>query len=538
MTVEPRWPVPRGWGWTSVETIADVTGGGTPSANDPLNFSNDVGIPWLTPADLTGYEDTYIGRGKRNLSDRGYTSSSAKLLPAGAVLFTSRAPIGYCAIAANPISTNQGFKSLTLFGGISGEFTRHYLKWSKPFLESLASGTTFLELSGSKLQQVPFPLPPLAEQKRIVAKLDALSTKSARARTELSRIETLVSRYKQAVLSKAFSGELTREWRQANSTKWPWKTELWANCGETLNGRAFPSNDYGSSGVKLLRPGNLGPDGKTFWTEKNTRHLPERYARAFPKHFIKGEAILINLTAQSLEDQFLGRACLSSPSDEFMLNQRIGLFRPKNMTNRFCLFALKSAGFRSFVDNGMNSGSLIQHIHTKQLEQYSFLVPDLAEQHEIVRRIESAFAKIDRLTVEAKRALKLLGRLDEAILAKAFRGELVPQDENDEPAEKLLERIRAERDAAPKATRRTRNASVRLDIKRRTTEMAKMRVDVEKDHLAQILRDNDGTNSPTDLWLQSGMDIDEFYKQLRAEIDTGHIREGGDKDQLVLIDAR
>ncbi|MFD2032814.1 hypothetical protein ACFSKM_25905 [Ancylobacter dichloromethanicus] len=79
--------------------------------------------------------------------------------------------------------------------------------------------------------------------------------------------------------------------------------------------------------------------------------------------------------------------------------------------------------------------------------------PSLEEQHEIVRRIGSAFARIDRLAGEAKRALKLVGRLDEAILAKAFRGELVPQDENDEPADRLLARLRAERAAAPKAKR-------------------------------------------------------------------------------------
>ncbi|OLP53956.1 hypothetical protein BJF92_09385 [Rhizobium rhizosphaerae] len=313
--------------------------------------------------------------------------------------------------------------------------------------------TTVPSIRKGDVGSIRLPLPPLAEQKRIVAKLDALNAKSARARTELARIETLVSRYKQAVLSKAFSGELTREWRKVAATIWPWRLEFWRDCGETLNGRAFPSDEYCESGVRLLRPGNLAESGVVFWSSKNSRFLPNNYAVKFPKHFVKGEAILINLTAQSLEDQFLARACLSSASDEFMLNQRIGLFRPRNMIPKFCLFALKSPRFRSFVDNGMNSGSLIQHVHTKQLEQYKFDIPDIEEQHEIVRRIESAFARIDRLAKEAKRALALVGRLDEAILAKAFRGELVPQDENDEPAEHLLARIRAERESAPKGRR-------------------------------------------------------------------------------------
>lgn len=315
-------------------------------------------------------------------------------------------------------------------------------------------GTTVGTYTISAAKSTRLPLPPLAEQKRIVAKLEALSAKSARARTHLARIDNLVKRYKQAVLSKAFSGELTKDWREEHKAPWPWHPVKWKESGETINGRAFPSSDYCDTGLHLLRPGNLGPEGEVFWTQKNTRCLPQTYAEKFPKHHIKEEAVLINLTAQSLDDQFLGRACLSSPDDSFMLNQRIGLFRPKNMTNAFCLFALKSPRFREFVDNGMNSGSLIQHVHTKQLQEYVFQIPSLLEQTEIVRRIESAFAKIDRLAAEAERALELTDRLDDAILAKAFRGELVPQDPDDEPASVLLDRIKAARAAAPKPKRR------------------------------------------------------------------------------------
>src|SRR5215207_2663284 len=115
------------------------------------------------------------------------------------------------------------------------------------------------------------------------------------------------------------------------------------------------------------------------------------------------------------------------------------------MIKKSCLYALESPTFRSFVDAGLNSGSLIQHIHTKQLKTFSFPVAPMEEQHEIVRRIETAFAWIDRLASEATSARRLIDRLDQAILSKAFRGELVPQDPNDEPASVLLEQIRAER---------------------------------------------------------------------------------------------
>ncbi|MDO6967038.1 restriction endonuclease subunit S [Rhizobium alvei] len=434
MTVEPRWSVPRGWDWTSIETIAEVTGGGTPSANDPSNFSDEGGIPWVTPADLTGYGDTYIARGRRNLSDRGYKSSSAKLLPAGAVLFTSRAPIGYCAIAANPIATNQGFKNLTLFGDISGEFTRHYLKWSKPYLESLASGTTFLELSGSKFQQVPFPLPPLAEQKRIVAKLDALNAKSARARTELARIETLVSRYKQAVLSKAFSGELTREWRQ--DREWPALVRLGDIASSFAYGSAAKSQKSGS--IPVLRMGNI-QNGQLDWADlvyTDDKDEIEKY-RLFP-----GDVLFNRTNSPALVGK---TAMYNGERDAIFAGYLIRIVAGPDLDARYLTYALNSPSGREFSWNAKTDGVSQSNISASKLKEFAFAAPQLEEQHEIVRRIESAFAKVDRLAKKAKRALELVGRLDEAILAKAFRGELVPQDENDEPAGLLLERIRQAR---------------------------------------------------------------------------------------------
>ena len=99
--------IPATWRWVRLDTVGAIIGGGTPSATDPDNFvESGDGIPWLTPADLGGYSELYISRGARDLSEKGSKGSSATLMPAGTVLFTSRAPIGYVAIAANPISTN------------------------------------------------------------------------------------------------------------------------------------------------------------------------------------------------------------------------------------------------------------------------------------------------------------------------------------------------------------------------------------------------------------------------------------------------
>jgi type I restriction enzyme S subunit len=209
---EQRWDVPGSWTWTAAGDIARIVGGGTPSSKVESNFTED-GIPWITPADLTGYQDSHISRGRRDLSESGLAGSGAQLIPAGSVLFSSRAPIGYCVVARNEVSTSQGFKNLVLDGKIVPEYLRYYLLSAKEYAESKASGTTFMELSGTRVAELAIPLAPLAEQRRVVEKVDGLTDRTARARKELERIPPLIDRYKSAVLSLAFSGNLTKDWR-------------------------------------------------------------------------------------------------------------------------------------------------------------------------------------------------------------------------------------------------------------------------------------------------------------------------------------
>ena len=105
--------LPENWAWTTMDNISDVVGGGTPISKEKRFYQNGS-IPWLTPADLSGYKEKYVSNGARFITEDGLNSSSAKIMPAGTVLFTSRAPIGYVVIAKNEICTNQGFKSFVI----------------------------------------------------------------------------------------------------------------------------------------------------------------------------------------------------------------------------------------------------------------------------------------------------------------------------------------------------------------------------------------------------------------------------------------
>jgi type I restriction enzyme S subunit len=184
--------IPESWQWVRLDTVGTIIGGGTPDSSDEENFAAPgTGIPWLTPADLGGYTDLFISRGARDLSEKGLRSSSATLMPAGTVLFTSRAPIGYVAIASNAIATNQGFKSIVPYVLEMNEYISYFLKLAAKEVEKKASGTTFKEISGRMLKNILLPLPPLEEQKRIVLFLDKLMYYLDKLRSKTSLLYAL-----------------------------------------------------------------------------------------------------------------------------------------------------------------------------------------------------------------------------------------------------------------------------------------------------------------------------------------------------------
>ena len=138
--------LPDGWVKTTMGDVCRVVGGSTPDTNVSDYWGGD--IPWLTPEDLARDHSQYVSEGRRNITEQGYVSCSTQLVPAGTILFTSRAPIGYVAIARQPVCTNQGFKSFVLPAGISSKYLYWYLRWATPLIRKMGSGTTFAEIFG------------------------------------------------------------------------------------------------------------------------------------------------------------------------------------------------------------------------------------------------------------------------------------------------------------------------------------------------------------------------------------------------------
>lgn len=549
-----RWDVPSSWEWAEAGDIAAIVGGSTPTATDPANFTDD-GIPWLTPADLTGFKEAYVTKGARSLSQRGYDGSGAQLLPAGSVLFTSRAPIGYCVIAANPVSTNQGFKSLVLKGEIVPEFVRYYLVASKEYAESLGSGTTFLELSGARMKTLEVPVAPLPEQRRIVAKLDELRARSRKAREALDEVPALLDRLKQSVLAAAFRGDLTAEWRAAHPDVEPasvllerirverrrrWEeanpkkkyvepesvdTEglpelpegwCWASLGDAFEVfvGATPSRKepaYWGGDIAWVSSGEVG-----FCRIKATREtITEAGLRNTSTDVHPPGTVLIGMIG---EGRTRGQvAILDIPACN---NQNSAAIRVEGtgVPSEFVYRYLESQYERS---RSLGAGNNQPALSKSRVQAMLMPLAPLPEQVEMVAILEAGFGAWTDTRASRDDASAMLASLDQSLLAHAFRGELVPQDPDDEPAAVLLARIKAEA-GEPGTKKRRDNKEPRSKDKPEATVLT--RKDTTPTHLTAILKEH-GPLAPEALWKASQMDIDEFYDQLKDEEARGLLRE-------------
>ena len=414
---------PTGWAETTLGEMVRWGSGGTPRRNVARYYGGS--IPWAIVGDLNdGLVTTTAG----TITDDGLAESSARLVRPGTVLIAMYGSIGKLGIAGIEMATNQAIGFADPRQGLDSRFLFWYLRAERRNLAHAGKGATQKNISQTVLRSWPLPLPPLSEQRRIVAAIEEhlsrLDAADASISPALQRTEVLRSALVTTLVERG-------EWPRT-----PWK-----QAGRSQNGRAFPSRDYSANGIRLLRPGNLHVSGRVEWDTKNTRHLPESYADEHPRFVVGENELVMNLTAQSLKDEFLGRVCLTQTGERCLLNQRIARLTPNEAVPRFVMYAFKSRRFRAFV-NSLNKGSLIQHMFTSQLADYELPLPPLEDQRRIVQEIDERLSRIDAMRASIERAQRRSAALRAAILERAFRGELVPQDPADEPAEALLARIR------------------------------------------------------------------------------------------------
>jgi type I restriction enzyme, S subunit len=205
--------IPADWVESTIGRVIVVESGGTPSTKNSSYWGDE--ISWITPRDLSSFKGVFIERGERSISIQGLENSSAKLLPKNTILFSSRAPIGYVAIAQNETATNQGFKNL-ICDEVNSHFKYFYyfMKYKANFIERLSSGSTFSEASGSLIKSIELNLPPLLEQKAIAKVLTAFDDKIELLQAQNKTLETMAQTiFKEWFGKYQIGDELPEDWR-------------------------------------------------------------------------------------------------------------------------------------------------------------------------------------------------------------------------------------------------------------------------------------------------------------------------------------
>ena len=379
--------------------IGDIVSGATPKTTVAENFGG--AIPWLTPADLSGYTQKYISRGKRNLTQLGYDSCSTQIMPSGTVLFSSRAPIGYTAIAKNPICTNQGFKSIVPKPFVNSEFLYYQLIYLRKTIQDMGSGTTFKEISAKKFGAVQVTIPPLVEQEHIISRIEELFFQLDVSVNELKTAKERLKVYRQAVLKEAF-GEVT--------THTPFGEIIDARLGKMLD-KEKNTGDF----HKYLRNINVR------WFSFDLSDLLEMRIEAdeIEKYSVSHNDLII------CEGGEPGRCAVWDKPDSIFYQKALHRVRFLDNSNpRFYMYYLwfsAQAGqlCRYFTGTG------IKHLTGQSLSKVIVPTADRTIQDSIVAEIESHLSVCDSIQKTVDTALQQAEALRQSILKKAFEGEMV-----------------------------------------------------------------------------------------------------------------
>lgn len=315
-------------------------------------------------------------------------------------------------------------------------------------IASLATGTTNqIELSRAAIASICIPIPPLNEQKRIIDRLNALLTQLDTCRERLDRIPLIIERFRQAVLTAATSGQLTEDWRDIHSTN---KMARWVSLEDVASKLSYGSSAKSSpsGSVPVLRMGNI-QEGKLNWNNLVfTSDIKE-----IEKYQLLTGDVLFNRTNSP---ELVGKtAVYKGEQPAIYAGYLICVRCNADLLPDYLNYCLNSPAGRDYCWRIKSDAISQSNINARKLAAFQFELPPVEEQAEIVRRCEALFAYADRLEACYQAARAQIERLKPALLAKAFRGELVSQDPNDEPASVLLERIRAERAAQPAKPKRS-----------------------------------------------------------------------------------
>lgn len=454
--------LPKGWVWT---TFGDISGelraGGTPSTKVKEYYENGT-IPFVKIEDIVDSKK-YLYNTTTKITEEGLRNCSAWVVPKDSLLYSMYASYGEPIINKTEVATSQAIIAYIPPDNLMVlDYVYYYLKKIKP--ELTTRGTTQRNLNAQIVRNIPVPLPPFAEQGRIVAKVEELLTELDAGIESFEKVRTQLKRYRQAVLKYSFEGKLTEEWRKTNKDKiepasvllerikegrkheellpldtselpelpedWEW-TRTGEICEGIVPGRTKPKEFRGPIPWITL------PDVRGLYVSKSQNNLAvtkEDAEKVGMKVMPKGTVLI------SCVGQF---GIVSIASCPIVPNQQFhGLVCRDNIPPEYVAFSLMTK-FEQMKK--LSSATTIAYMNKTKCNSISIPLAPLAEQYRIVEEIERRFSVADEVEEVVDKGLKQAEQLRQSFLKVAFEGKLVPQDSGDEPAEKLLERIRKER---------------------------------------------------------------------------------------------
>ncbi len=435
---EQPYRIPENWCWTTLGTVAQWGSGGTPSRKNSEYFKGN--ILWVKTGELN---DGYIYDTEEKITDEAILHSSAKLFPPNTVVIAMYgATIGKVGILGTEATTNQACACGVCTKVLNYMYLFYYVRLQKAVFIGKAKGGAQPNISQDVIKRHAIPLAPLAEQQRIVDLIERLFTKLDEAKEKVQAVVDSFELRKSAILHRAFIGELTESWRQANGVDQDkWETKRINEIARSRAGYAFDSKKFTNSGYQIIRMGNLY--GGEFDLTRNPVFISEHGVdeTILKRTLINSGDILITLTGTKYKRDYGYAVCIVDPAN-LLVNQRILCLTPsQEVEKNFILYYLRSNIFRDIFFSNETGGVNQGNVSSKFVENIAIQVPPFPEQHEIVTILDRLMDKEQQAKEAAESVLDQISTMKKVILSRAFRGELGTNDPTEESAVELLKTV-------------------------------------------------------------------------------------------------
>lgn len=413
MGLDLTYSIPSGWKQTKLEDIGKIVGGGTPSTKIK-EYYEDGEIPWITPKDLSGYNKKYISHGERNITELGLEKSSAKLYPKGTVLFSSRAPIGYVAIASNEVATNQGFKSIIPnYKLTTSDFVYYLLKYNIDKIKNVGSGSTFSEVSGKVMKNIEILLPPYEEQVGIANVLSSFYDKIENNNAIIANLEEQARAifkswfvdfepFQDEEFINSELGIIPGSWAVEEANKW-----FTINIGKTPPRKQTQWFSTNSKDVKWLSISDM-KNTQTF-VNKTSEYLTNEAIDKFNVKVVPENSVLVSFKLT------IGRVAITR--GELTTNEAIAHFHINQYSELYYLYLyLKTFNYQKLG----NTSSIGNAVNSKIIKAMPILKPE----EEVLRKFHTIINPLFDMIYEKVKENEQLEQIRDALLPKLMSGEI------------------------------------------------------------------------------------------------------------------